>query len=164
MELLLLRHGIAIDRDDPDCPPEEQRQLTAEGERRTRDCALGLRALGVEPAGVYASPLLRALQTASIAADVLCGDPRVVKEWPELAYWVDPELALAKADALGPGLHVLVGHRPHLDLLLAAAVGVDEPFTVLKKSGAALVARSRGHAGELRWLFAPSQLRQLGRR
>jgi phosphohistidine phosphatase SixA len=163
MELLLLRHGIAIDREDPDCPPEEQRHLTAEGERRTRACALGLAALGVKPAGIYASPLLRTLQTASIAADVLCGDPRRVEEWPELAYWVEPELSLAKADALDDGLHVLVGHRPHLDLLLAEAVGADEPFTVLKKAGAALVARKRGR-GELRWLLAPAQLRRLGQR
>ena len=30
--LCLFRHGIAIDRDDPAAPPEEDRYLTREGE------------------------------------------------------------------------------------------------------------------------------------
>lgn len=164
MELLLFRHGIAIDREDPDCPPEEQRQLTPEGEQRTRESALGLKALGLRPDRVFSSPLLRTLQTAAIAAELLGRGqrPLAVVEWPELAYWVDPAVALERLAELDTEQVMLVGHRPHLDLLLAAAIGGDgEPFTVLKKSGAALVDWSPP-GGELRWLLTPAILRRLG--
>jgi len=57
---------------------------------------------------------------------------------------------------------LLVGHRPHLDALLAASTGADgEPFTVLKKAGAALVDWAPP-GGELRWLLTPAMLRRLG--
>jgi phosphohistidine phosphatase len=164
VELILFRHGIAIDREDPDCPPEEQRQLTEEGEQRTREAALGLKALGLAPERVLSSPLLRTLQTAAIAAEVLgrAARPLAVEEWPELAYWVDPELTLARLGALREEQVLLVGHRPHLDALLAAAMGGNgEPFTVLKKAGAALIDWSPP-GGELRWLLTPAILRRLG--
>lgn len=163
MELILFRHGIAIDREDPDCPPEEQRQLTAEGELRTREAARGLRALGLRPERVLSSPLLRTLQTAGIAAEELGrgSRPLAVEEWPELAYWVDPALTLERLAGLRAGQVLLVGHRPHLDALLAAATSDGEPFTVLKKAGAALVDWSPA-AGELRWLLTPGMLRRLG--
>ncbi len=165
MELILFRHGIAIDREDPDCPPEEQRQLTAEGEQRTRESALGLRALRLAPQRVLSSPLLRTLQTAAIAAEVLGrgARPLAVEEWPELAYWVDPALTLERLSALGAGQVLLVGHRPHLDALLAAASSAtDETFTAIKKAGAALVDWMPP-GGELRWLLTPAILRRLGR-
>lgn len=162
MEVLLLRHGIAIDREDPDCPPEEQRQLTPEGEARTREVALGLRQLGCAPVLIASSPLLRTLQTAEIAAAVLGRDARGVEEWPELAYWVDPERTLERLAGLKARQVLLVGHRPHLDLLLATALGGDgEPFTALKKAGAALFDWQPG-GGELRWLLTPAILRRLG--
>jgi len=160
VELLLMRHGIAIDREDPDCPPEEQRQLTPEGEARTREVAQGLRSLGLKPELVASSPLLRALQTAQIAAAVL-GHRGEIEEWPELAYWVDPERVLERLDGLPARQVLLVGHRPHLDLLLAAALGDPEaPFTVLKKAGVALLDW-QPEGGELRWLLTPAILRRL---
>jgi phosphohistidine phosphatase len=164
VELILLRHGIAIDREDPDCPPEEQRHLTAEGEQRTREAARGLKALGLAPDRVLSSPLLRALQTAAIAAELLGrgARPLAVEEWPELAYWVDPELTLERLGTLRAEQVLLVGHRPHLDALLAAAIGREaEPFTVLRKAGAALIDWSPP-AGELRWLLTAGILRRLG--
>jgi hypothetical protein len=39
MRLYLMRHGIAIDREDPDCPPDPERYLTPKGIQRTRAAA-----------------------------------------------------------------------------------------------------------------------------
>jgi phosphohistidine phosphatase SixA len=41
MILYLVRHGIAIDREDPDCPPETERYLTRDGIKKTREVAKG---------------------------------------------------------------------------------------------------------------------------
>ena len=41
MILYLIRHGIAIDRTDPEAPPEAERSLTARGVQKTRAAALG---------------------------------------------------------------------------------------------------------------------------
>ncbi len=39
MKLYIVRHGIAIDREDPKCPPDPERYLTAEGVEKTRQVA-----------------------------------------------------------------------------------------------------------------------------
>jgi len=36
MLLYIVRHGIAIDREDPKCPSDPERYLTPEGHTRTR--------------------------------------------------------------------------------------------------------------------------------
>lgn len=164
MELVLFRHGIAIDRGEPHCPSEEKRYLTSEGEKRTRLAAKGLRTLGLKPDLILSSPLVRTMQTAAIAAEVLGYPVEAIEEWPELAFWEDPQatilrLRMTKADQV-----LLVGHRPHLDELLAGILGFEEDsFTTLKKAGAAMLVWTPPH-GELRWIMPPKALRFLGSR
>ena len=45
MLLYIVRHGIAIDREDPKCPSDPERYLTADGIKRTRDVAKSVAAL-----------------------------------------------------------------------------------------------------------------------
>ena len=71
MELYIVRHGIAIDREDPKCPADPERYLTEEGVEKTKGVAKGLAALGVAPGLFLTSPYTRALQTAEIFADAL---------------------------------------------------------------------------------------------
>ncbi len=161
MDLILFRHGIAIDRSEPGCPAEEKRFLTTEGERRTHLSAQGLRLMGVKPTLIVSSPLVRTMQTAVIAAEELGCEVSAVEEWPELAYWESPELTIQRLGLLEDGSVLLVGHRPHLDELLATALGFeDESFTTLKKAGAAMLEWSGQHA-QLRWLMTPKALRFL---
>src|ERR1700733_5168555 len=70
MQLYLIRHGIAVDREDPNCPPDTERPLTPKGRKRSHAAALGLRALDVKPDAVLTSPWLRAAQTAEIFCKV----------------------------------------------------------------------------------------------
>ena len=71
MRLYLMRHGIAIDREDVDCPPEPERYLTPKGIQRTRAAARGLRDLRIKPASLLSSPYVRAVQTGEIVCEVV---------------------------------------------------------------------------------------------
>src|SRR6202140_5468933 len=71
MRLYLVRHGVAVDREDPDSPPDTERPLTPKGVKKSHAAAVGLRALGVKPDAVLTSPWLRAVQTAEIFCEVI---------------------------------------------------------------------------------------------
>src|SRR5258705_11314975 len=68
MQLYIVRHGIAIDREDPKCPPDPERYLTEEGVEKTRQVAKGVAALGANADLLLSSPYVRAMQTAEIFA------------------------------------------------------------------------------------------------
>src|SRR5882724_13670457 len=68
MQLYIVRHGIAIDREDPKSPPDPDRYLTEEGIERTRQVAKGIVALGATADLLMSSPYVRAMQTAEIFA------------------------------------------------------------------------------------------------
>lgn len=155
----LVRHGIA--EDVPASGRDADRALTGEGRRRTRRAALGLRELGVRPAVVLASPLLRARQTAEIVAEVL--DVRL-ERWDDLAPGLDPGRVSRELDARFAGAGpVLVGHEPHCGELLAywltgSPVGLAVRF---RKGAVACVAGAmlppQGRA-ELEWMLTADQL------
>src|SRR5438445_38119 len=71
MQLYIVRHGIAIDREDPKCPPDPERYLTEEGVEKTAQVANGVAALGIAGDLFLTSPYARALQTAEIFANAL---------------------------------------------------------------------------------------------
>lgn len=137
MILHLFRHGIAIDRDDPACPPEEDRFLTPKGVARTEAAAQGLRALGVKPDMILTSPFLRAVQTAEIACEAL-GYP--VKELRKIDA-LKPEASAAELFDEISGLKaeeaLCVGHAPNVDSVIAFAVESKRAVTSLKKAGLA---------------------------
>src|SRR5260370_8949548 len=65
MKLYIVRHGIAIDRDDPKCPPDPERYLTEEGVEKTLQAAKGAAGLGVSADLFFTSPYLPPAQTAA---------------------------------------------------------------------------------------------------
>src|SRR5580700_6869597 len=75
MRLYLMRHGVAVDREDPDCPPDPERYLTPKGIDRTRAAAQGLLELKVKPDALFTSPYVRAVQTGELVCEVLDLDP-----------------------------------------------------------------------------------------
>ncbi len=165
MLLYFIRHGIAIDREDPNRPEEDaKRPLTAAGEERTREAMEGLRALKVAPGALISSPFVRALQTAKIAAKVF----RVPAEKIRTTRALEPEEEPAKIFEELAGLTVkevlCFGHAPHLDRAIAHAVGARACITGLKKSGAACIemAAVNPGRGELLWLATPRMLRGMG--
>jgi phosphohistidine phosphatase len=77
VKLLLIRHGHAQDR--ALLQRDHARSLTAQGRRRVRKAARGLRALLPDLDVLAASPLARASQTAEIVARVYGHAPGVVR-------------------------------------------------------------------------------------
>ena len=165
MRVVLLRHGVAVDRDERGGPADPDRPLTADGRARTRAAVEGLRALGVCPEAVLTSPYLRAVQTA----EIVCAALGV--EGPETCKSLRPDAdpaELARHLAGRSEAEILcAGHEPHLGLMLTYLVQareVTDAFTGLKKAGAACVdVEHPGRTpGDLLWLLPPRILRRLG--
>ncbi len=163
--LWLVRHGIAVDRDDPDCPSDRERPLTSEGERRVREAAAGMRVLAVAPEVIFTSPLVRARGTAEIVAGVLGVPKREIRETAALEPDCDPANALEEIAECGARRILAAGHAPHLDLFLAAAVGSSHTLSALGKCGAACLEFDRGwhEQATLIWLLRPGALREIGK-
>jgi len=161
VELLLVRHAIAAERDHAAYRDDRARPLTAEGRKRMAEVAAGLAQL-VTPTDVFTSPLLRARQTAEILARTL---RLKVSELDSLGNGDHPATLAAVAQRTS-GTVVLVGHEPWMGELLSYLLTgdpeiVSAPF---KKGGTALVGASGSRAaGEwsLRWAMPPSALRRL---
>lgn len=165
MQLYIVRHGIAIDRDDPKCPPDPQRFLTEEGIEKTVRIAKGLAALGATADLFVSSPYVRAMQTAEIFAHALDYPKQKIRTSDLLLPGGDPVAffkELAKSKDASPVF--CFGHAPHLDELIAAATGAKQSFTSLKKAGVALLELSRVSPphGELTWLATPKLLKRAG--
>ena len=167
MDCVLVRHGIAIEREEWD-GSDEDRPLTERGSKRVSQVAAGLKWLEVQPTYIFSSPLIRALETADILQAGL-SIPSAIKRVDELLPDANPERLLALFKDLPPEACALcVGHEPHLSsvasLMLAGKPSTAFPF---KKAGACMIELSvppKIGRGVLRWWMEPAQLRALGKK
>ena len=162
MLLYVFRHGIAIDRGDPDAPPEAERFLTGKGRRRTRHAAEGLRRIGAAPKLIISSPWTRAVQTAELALEALGLSEQELIFDQDLLPMSHPASILRKLADLDVDEVMLVGHAPHLDLVLDELTD-GAPLERLTKAGAACVQLNpqRPGRGMLRWFLPSKGLRRL---
>jgi phosphohistidine phosphatase len=163
MQLFIVRHGIAVDREDPKCPADPERFLTDEGIEKTRQVAQGVAEVGAAPDLMVTSPYLRALQTAEIFATQLGYAKQKIKKSDFLLPGAEP-VQLFRELAKDKELSVVFvfGHAPHLDDVVATALGTKHHITSLKKAGVAHVELRRlvPPSGELIWLATPKLLRK----
>ncbi len=165
MHVYIVRHGIAVDREDPHCPPDPERYLTEEGVDKTKGVAKGLAALGVSPDLFLTSPYVRAVQTAEILADAVGYPRQKIRRSDVLLPGTEPSLLFCELAKDKQASSVfLFGHAPHLDDVIAAALGAKKPLTALKKAGVALLELKRisPPIGLLVWLAIPKLLRRAG--
>jgi phosphohistidine phosphatase len=165
MDVFLVRHAIAEQRDAGRWPDDARRPLTPEGEERFRAAARGLRRLVPRVDVVLASPYARAWRTAELLSEE-AGWPL-----PERCAALEAERSAADAaEALrersGQGSVALVGHEPQLSSLAALllTVGGEAPRLELKKGGLVRLAVDADLApgtAVLRWSLAPKILRLL---
>ncbi|WP_105317317.1 SixA phosphatase family protein [Thermus tenuipuniceus] len=164
MELLLVRHALALPPEGEGEEADHLRPLAPRGVRRFRKVVRGLRGLGVKLDLIVTSPKRRALETAEILADLLEGES-----------WVSSHLAAPPSEALlaelpKEGRLAVVGHEPYLSELLVwlllgdflgqSALGSLEDRFPLKKGGVAwLEGEPRPGGMVLRAFFPPKVFR-----
>jgi phosphohistidine phosphatase len=165
MQIYLVRHAIAAQRDPEQWPDDRDRPLTSKGEQRFRKAARGLQKLVSTVDLAFSSPLERAWRTAVILNEEA--------GWPEPAAWsqLEPDRApqqvvLALTPHLTVGSVALVGHEPGLsDLASYLLAGPGKRVDIqMKKGGAAsLLVDGAPQAGSawLEWLLTPAVLRSL---
>jgi phosphohistidine phosphatase len=159
----LIRHGIAIDSTDVDCPADADRFLTEKGVRRTRIAARGLARLGVTAQLVLTSPLTRARQTAELAMNVLGFQGVELRETDALLWDAAPEtLRVQLAFLQGVDEVLCAGHAPHLDRFIGHVLGSPGPVTKLKKAGVATLRTDVTGNAVLLAIYPPRALRKLG--
>lgn len=157
MEIYLLRHGIA--EAPAGGPSDAGRALTAEGREKLKRVLNRARAAGVEPALILASPLVRAVQTAGMAAEILGYRGRIVH--------TDALLSEAAPEALWEELRnrreenavLAAGHEPHLSTCGAYLLGVPELNIDMKKGALVRIDVARLSAvprGVLKWMLTPA--------
>jgi len=163
MQLYIVRHGIAIDREDPKSPAEAERYLTEEGIAKTKLVAKGIAALGVHADFMVSSPYLRAMQTAAIFASALDYPEEKIRRSESLLPGAEPVAFLRElAREKNASSVFCFGHAPHMDGLLAATVGAPRHITSMKKAGVAFVELKRVSPpnGQLVWLVTPKVFRK----
>lgn len=160
MKLYLLRHCSANDF----APDDDRRELTAQGETEARLAGAALAKLGANPVRVFASPLLRAQQTARLVIEAF-GIALPVERLNEL------ENGATTTDLLGAlrsharaGDLLLVGHMPSLAGHVAALVGKQSAETFAFGKGAVAcveLERLQLGGGQLLWMYGQAQLKRL---
>jgi len=165
MRLYLMRHGVAVDREDPDCPPEPERYLTPDGVERTRAAAQGLLELKVKPDALFTSPYVRAVQTGEIVCEALELDPKNLHATEALKSEAKPQRLAEELSKIKASEVICFGHAPQLDEFIAYALRADAPFTGLRKAGVACLDMESFSAPRavLVWLLTARTLRKLGK-
>src|SRR5688572_8937065 len=136
MEIYIVRHGDALDRDDPAVTSDAMRPLTERGRTEVAAMAAVMERLGVKPELVLTSTLVRARQTAEIITDALGprGGPTVSDE---LVY--GGSLAAVLNDILAhgrPAQVVLAGHMPSVGHMIGWLCWNELENAVAMRTGA----------------------------
>jgi phosphohistidine phosphatase len=145
--LWLLRHGEAVPHGSE--PEDADRALTPNGVHQSRTAGQALARAGVEIEACYASPKVRARDTARLAGEELGVE---VAEAPEIAAGFDADAARALAGA-HDGDVLVVGHDPDFTQVVHDLTGARVDF---KKGGVAAIRL--GPLPELLALLRPAEL------
>ena len=165
MELLVVRHAIAEDREEYAATGRDDasRPLTAGGARKMRRGARGLRELVPTIDVLVTSPLTRASETAEIIRREYGLDG--IETASALTPSTLPDEVVGWLSKFDGGVVAIVGHEPQLGRLLTYFLtGTDRSAVELKKGAACLIAfaeRPEVGKGRLVWAVPPRTLRDL---
>ena len=164
MDLYLVRHAIAEERDAARWPDDADRPLSAKGIDRFERAASGLATLVRSVDIVLASPFARAWHTAEILAKEAAWPPPVRTDELRAERTAEEAFAAIQA-ARGAEAIAAVGHEPNLSELASLSLIGQIHVPIELKKGAVLaltferdVAPGRAY---LRWLLPPRALRSL---
>lgn len=164
MDVYLVRHAIAHERNATRWPNDALRPLTTAGMRKFRKAAAGLARFVPKTAAVFTSPYVRARETAAILAE--SAKFKAAVESAELVPGKPPRAVFDLLRARRRTAVVLVGHEPDLSAWVSAALAV-EPSRIkseFKKGGAACLRFEKAigpGSATLVWLLPPRALRAM---
>jgi phosphohistidine phosphatase len=159
--LVLLRHGIAEDAGAGQT--DEARALTPEGHARMKQIAIGLERAFPRVHTIYASPLLRAQQTAMWVAKAYHLETKI-ETTEALVPSASPRALTELLRSQTDGRIIVVGHEPNLSTNLLALIRAEEHALVeLKKGGAACVRLNGAGMGVLQWMMTGRLLAKLAK-
>lgn len=167
MQLLIIRHGVAEDREEfaRTGKPDDVRPLTKKGIRGMKRIATGLKEIVPRIDHLATSPLTRATETADIVGEVFgISGTEVI---PALLPGAKPEELAAWAQGYArKGIVAVIGHEPYLGSLITWFMGGKGDSRVeMKKGGVCLIEFDEAvgpGTGTLCWLATPRMLRGLG--
>ena len=167
MNLYILRHGLAAERDSLRFPDDSRRPLVAKGEERVRLGCDAMRTLEISFDRILSSPYPRAAQTAEIVAATF-GLKKRLEFRAELIPGGDLQILIRYVNRLRPVPEniLLVGHEPDLSQFISHLIcGGPAAAIALKKGGLAKleIATELRYArcATLAWLLTSKQLARL---
>ena len=168
VDLYLVRHAPAFQKDHDRWPKDKKRPLAPEGEEEFRLAARGLARIVPRVDVVLSSPARRAWQTAEILSEL--DSWPAPEQLPAVAAGrrkASPQKAtLALRDCAEAKYVAVVGHRPRLQELAAYLLSGEEDGMKIKiRQGSVMCICFDGApapgTGKLRWLLTPEALRFL---
>jgi phosphohistidine phosphatase len=168
VDLYLIRHARAFQKDHDRWPYDKKRPLTPEGEEEFRLAARGLARMVPQADVILSSPFQRAWQTAQILSEL--------DSWPapkpspvlRPGYRAaSPEKATLALEGYADAKSVaVVGHKPRLQELAAYLLtGEEDGLEIMIRQGSVMCICFDGApapgTGKLRWLLRPKALRLL---
>ncbi len=169
MNLYIVRHAIAEQRDSHSSEEEDSRRpLTDAGRKKFRRAARGLRQLETQIELILTSPYLRAADTANILRKKLGLDKDKLITMADLSPVGDPDRLIKEVeDKYGTVANLaLVGHEPGLSRLISVLLSGDPTLPItLRKGGVCCLSMEKleyGRCATLEWLLAPAQLTEIG--
>jgi phosphohistidine phosphatase len=163
VRLYVARHGIA--EQESRTGADADRALTPAGVIKTRQAALGLRAIGCQPEVILSSQLRRAWQTAVIVGEELSPGREAERE-KSLEPGGSPDEFIARLAQLQSRSVLAVGHLPGVAEIASLLVcGRMDCHLLFKKAAVCCLSLGDPSAGTaaLEWLIQPGELRALGR-
>ena len=162
MDLYIVRHAWAAERDAARWPNDEDRPLTEEGRERFGKFVARLAAVDFAPELIATSPLVRCVQTAEIIRKHVPGKPQIVcRDQLRPGGQLESLLQWTTEQAQQHDSIAWVGHAPDVSLLAAALIGSSDANLRFAK-GAVAAIRFDGPIeqaqGELRWLVTAKLL------
>jgi phosphohistidine phosphatase len=163
MRIYLLRHAIAVDGGAA-AYADDDRPLSEEGREKMSKAAKGLAALITDIDVILTSPLIRAHDTARIAARALRAENKiqVCKELSAGSSVKNLMTYLSTFRSLNSIM--LVGHQPDLGFIASLLLGSDSNIIEFKKGSLCCIEVSTlppRSNGTLIWHLQPKHLRAL---
>jgi phosphohistidine phosphatase len=165
VDLYLVRHAVAFEKDPDRWPRDKLRPLTPEGEEEFRLAARGLARMVPRADVILSSPARRAWRTAEILSELDSWPaPEPSPVFRASSRRTSPEKAtLALEDYADAKYVAAVGHKPRLQELAAYLLtGEDDALEIKFREGSVICIRFDGApapgTGKLRWLLTRKAL------